>query len=270
MGAVGQGYEEIARRRASCTGGLWCHTSVFRHAVDPDRCLRRMRIGLKTLDAEADRAFALLADLVRGIDSRDRPRLKDTLKQACAAYRTGLVSGGQGTAVRQASRGFSREAALDHLFGSPDTLRFVEDLDRNFDERVEDLAAKMEQIRGLLLNRRRWTLSFTGSDRVFARLARCVEEWAGELGDAEVLDTPSPFTPFAAPPREGLAGPMDIAHCARVMQAPHLSNPDAPLFDLGVYLLRFDYSWKRWTFSTALRRSWPRRIGAGQTWIALS
>ncbi|MDD9975142.1 MAG: hypothetical protein OXU27_14105, partial [Candidatus Poribacteria bacterium] len=49
------------------------------------------------------------------------------------------------------------------------------------------------------------------------------------------------FQQFETPPREGLAGPIQIAHCAHVMPAPHYSHPDSTLLTIGAHLIRLDY-----------------------------
>jgi Zn-dependent M16 (insulinase) family peptidase len=120
-------------------------------------------------------------------------------------------------------------------------LRVVEDLTSRFDARADEVIQNVERIRDFLLNRARWTVSFTGSDAVQRTLTQTLEQWAGRLRQEPIVDVAPPFEPFATPPREGLAGPMLVAHCAKVMPAPHLAHPDAPLFKLGMYLASFDY-----------------------------
>lgn len=263
MGAAGQSFTQIAERRAAYTGGVGCHTQVFRHATDPSRSLRRIRFSMKTLDGQEANALKLLGDLIFAVDPRDKARLRDVLTQTRAAHRTALINDGMGTARRQASRGLSPEAALEHLFISPDTLRVIEDLTANFDQRADTVINNVERVRNFLLTKNvaagftpaektsdagvkpaatRWTVSFTGSDRVFKTLCSTLEEWSARMKDtAPTADAPAPFSPFTSPPREGLAGPMKVAHCIKAMPAPHLAHPDVPLFRLGLYLSRFDY-----------------------------
>jgi Zn-dependent M16 (insulinase) family peptidase len=240
MGVAGQSFAQVAERRAACTGGLSCGLQIVKHAADPDRSLRRLRFGLKTLDAQAERALQLLGDLLFGVDPRDRDRLRDVLGQTQAWFRTTLVNDGSGTARRQAARGLSLEAALDHLFISPDALRALATVNSAFDARAEEVMANLERIRDFLTAGAQWTVSFTGSDAVFQALTRVLAGWSARRGQAVVADVLPPFAPFALPPREGLAGPMQIAHCAKVMPAPPLSHPDVPLFRLGAYLANFD------------------------------
>jgi Zn-dependent M16 (insulinase) family peptidase len=241
MGAAGQDFARIAERRAACTGGLWSRANVWRHAADPARTLRCCRFGFKTLDGQAENALGLLGDLIFAVDPRDRDRLRDVMTQSRAWYRTTLVDDGLDTARRQAARGLSPAAALDHLFVSPDALRFVEDLTGKFDQRADEIMRNVERIRDFLAGGARWTVSFTGSDAVFRTLTRTLESWAARRRREAVPDALPPFQPYAAPPREGLAGPMKIAHCVKAMPAPHLAHPDVPLFRLGAYLASYDY-----------------------------
>ena len=240
MGAAGQSFAQIAERRAACTGGLWCYTNIWRHATG-SQTLRRLRFGMKTLDGEADNALRLLGDLIFGVDPRDKTRLQDVMTQTRAAYRTGLVNDGMNTARRHAARGLSPEAALEELFLSPATLRTVEEQTNQFDKHADSIIHHIERIREFLLNRRRWTISFTGSDKVFAAFQRQLGEWSAHMRDEPVADIVPAFSPYTALPREGLAGPMTVAYCTQVMPAPQLTHPDVPLFRLAVYLARFDY-----------------------------
>ena len=241
MGAAGQDFVRIAERRAACTGGLWSRANVWRHATDPARTLRRYRFGFKTLDSQAENALGLLGDLIFAVDPRDRDRLHDVMTQSRAWYQTTLIDDGFGTARRQAARGLSPAAALDHLFVSPDALRFVEDLTGKFDQRADEIMQNVERIRDFLASGARWTVSFAGSDAVFRTLTQTLGSWTSRRRHEPIPDALPPFQPYITPPREGLAGPMKIAHCVRVMPAPHLAHPDVPLFQLGAYLASYDY-----------------------------
>ncbi len=240
LGAAGQDFASIAERRAACTGAFRAGARYWLHAADPATTLRRFSIGLKTLDSQADDAFGLLEDLLFSLDPRDRERLRDATVQSRAGYRTLLVNDGSGTAQRQAARAHSLAAALEHRQGGPDTLRDLETLAESFDARADELMETIERLRDFLALRARWTLSFTGSDSVFRQLTKRLEQWRARRQEPEA-DALPPFAPVAVPPREGLAGEMKIAHCAKLMPAPHLAHPDTPLLRLGAYLANFDY-----------------------------
>jgi Zn-dependent M16 (insulinase) family peptidase len=240
LGAAGQSFATIAERRAACTGGLWCGSGAWLPATG-GAPLRRVRFSLKTLDDQAEPALRLLGDLLFGADPRDRDRLRDVLTQTRAELRTALINDGLNTARRHAGRGLSPVAALEQFAVSPAALRTVEELTGNFDQHAPVVMERVVQIRDHLLQPHRWTVSFTGSDRVFGCFGQRLNEWSALMRAAKPADALPSFTPFAAAPREGLAGPMQVAHCAKAFPAPILTDPDSPLFALGSYLASFDY-----------------------------
>lgn len=240
LGAAGQSFTAIAERRAACTGGLYCGSGAWLPATGgvPQR---RVRFSLKTLDDQAEPALRLLGDLLFGADPRDRDRLRDVLTQTRSELRTALINDGLNTARRHAARGLSPIAALEQSVASPAALRALEELTGDFDHHAPAVIERVLQIRDGLLQPHRWTVSFTGSDRAFGCLGQRLDEWSALMRTAKPADVLPAFTPFAAPPREALAGPMQVAYCVQVLPAPSLAAPDSPLFALGLYLASFDY-----------------------------
>ena len=56
-----------------------------------------------------------------------------------------------------------------------------------------------------------------------------------------ITAAPIGFKPFGTPPREGLAAPIQIAHCTQMIPAPHYSHPDSELLTIGSHILENDY-----------------------------
>ena len=241
LGAADMDYAEIAHRTSAVTGGIGCSPGFSTHALDASRSLQNMRFHLKALDGKMDAALDVLHDLIFDVNPRDTERLRDVLVQAVAEYRTEMIQDGLNTAIHHASRGLSPEAHLSEIvFGLPQ-LHNSETLLSNFDELNTDLICHIEAIRDFLLTRGRVTASFTGSDTTFEQTRTRLGEWLSAMRDAPIPSEPIAFQPFDTPPREGLAGPIQIAYCAHVMPAPHYSHPDSTLLSIGAHILRLDY-----------------------------
>ena len=56
-----------------------------------------------------------------------------------------------------------------------------------------------------------------------------------------INDASIDFKPFGDPPCEGLAAPIQVAHCAQVIPAPHYSHPDKTPLTVGAHLVRLEY-----------------------------
>ncbi len=241
LGAANMSYTEIAQRKSSVTGGIGCSPGFTTHALDANQPLQCLNFQLKALDRKIDAALDVLHDLIFAVDPRDTERLRDVLVQAVAEYRTGMIHDGSTTAIHHASRGLSSQAHLTEIVHGLPQLRNSEVLLSNFDELNADLMGHIEEIREFLLNSRRVTASFTGSDAAFEQTRASLAEWLGKMRDEPSVSKPVMFQPFQTPPREGLAGPIQIAHCAHVMPAPHYSHPDSTLLSIGAHILRLDY-----------------------------
>ena len=89
--------------------------------------------------------------------------------------------------------------------------------------------------------RGRLTVSHTGTERGAGRVAAALASWGERLRAEPISDVDLGFTPYAAPPREGLAAQMDVAYCAQVMPAPHFSQPGAVPLEVGAHIVNLDW-----------------------------
>ena len=241
LGAADMSYEEMAQRTSAVTGGIGCSPWFSTHALDANRSMQSISFHLKALDGKMDAALDVLHDLLFAVNPRDTERLRDVLVQAVAEYQTEMIHDGSSTAVHHASRGLSSNAHLAEIIYGLPQLRNSETLFNGFDELHTDLMGHIEGIRDFLLTRERVTASFTGSDTAFETTRTKLGEWLDTMRNELVISEPIAFQQFDTPPREGLAGPIQIAHCAHVMPAPHYSDPDSTLLTIGAHLIRLDY-----------------------------
>jgi presequence protease len=241
MGARGMGYEQLAQRRAACTGALWCRPEFLTHAEDGERSRWSLRFSMTTLDDRMGEALGLMHDLLFGVDPRDRDRLHNVLLQIRAQRRADMTHQGHHIVLLQACRGLTPEGHLyDTAYGLPQ-LTLAEHLADTFEESNDDLMVKIESIRVFLLARARVTTSFTGSDGPFSEACTALPDWLSRMDGEPVSDAPIGFVPFDKPPREGLAVPIQVAHCLQVFRAPHYSHPDMAALVVGAHLVSLNY-----------------------------
>jgi hypothetical protein len=120
-------------------------------------------------------------------------------------------------------------------------LALAEEQCERFDELADDVMAKIEAIRDFLLARERLTVSFTGSDGACETVRGTLNDWIGRMRDEGPREADTGFAPWARPPREGLAGPIQVAHCARILPAPHYSCADESLLRVGAHMVNLEY-----------------------------
>lgn len=241
LGAADMSFTEMAKRKSAFTGGIGCGAGFGTHAEDSNRSLQNLRFTMKALDETIDDALEVLHDYVFTVNPRDLERLQDIMVQAVAEYRTEMVQDGSSTAIHHASRGLSPHGHLGEIVYGLPQLRISENLLSSFDELNGELMSHIEEIRDFILNRGRVTVSFTGSDPAYQTTKNKLNEWLNAMSVNSIESTQIDYQPYDTPPREGLAGPIQIAHCAYTMPAPHYSHPDSTLLTIGTHLVRMDY-----------------------------
>ena len=242
LGVGNINYEQMAQRAAAATGGLECSPNFSTHALSANHPVWNMQFRLKALDGKIEDALDVLRDLIFAVNPRDKERLYDVLSQAVVGYQNQIHGyNGPSIANHHAARGVSPQAyLLETVFGVPQ-FRTSEMLLKRFDECYEELTDAIEQIREFLLVQNRVTASFTGSDAAFKVLQRQFVGWISNMRDESINPEPIGFRPFDTYPREGLAAPIQVAHCTQAMPAPHYSHPDSVLLTIGSHILTFDY-----------------------------
>ena len=242
LGAEKMSYEEMAQRSAAATGGIECSPNFTTHALDPSRPVWNMQFRLKALDGKIEDALDVLHDLIFDVNPRDKERLYNVLSQTVVDYQNQIHGyNGPSIANYHAARGLSPEAYLKETVFGLSQFRMNEMLLNHFDESYEELSGYVEQIRDFLLVRDRVTASFTGSDAAFETLQGKFAEWMNNMRAEPVTAAPIGFKPFGTPPRDGLAAPIQIAHCLQVMPVPYYSHIDSALLTIGSHILMFDY-----------------------------
>ncbi len=242
LGAGRLNYGQMAQRTAAATGGLECSPNFSTHALNANHPVWNMQFRLKALDGKIEDALDVLRDLVFDVNPRDKERLHDVLSQAVVGYQDQIHGySGPNIANHHAARGISPQAHLSEIvFGLPQ-FRTSEMLLKRFEESYEELTDAIEQIREFLLVQDRVTASFTGSDAAFEALQGQFAEWISNMRCEPINPEATAFKLNDINLYEGLAAPIQVAHCAQTMPAPHYSHPDSVLLTIGSHILLFDY-----------------------------
>lgn len=241
MGAAGLDYAGMARRVSAYTGGIGAAIAFDTHLDDSTRLLPTLTITLKALDVQLDAGLAVLHDLLFALDPCDRVRARDVALQTRTHYRNALVQQGQVTVRHHAARGLTAAGHLEScVFGLPQ-LALSENWVAQFDQAFAGMADRIASIRDFILNPRRVTVSVTGSTDSVRKVRNVLETWLEAMKDREVVPVDTGFRTWDKPLREALAAPIQVAHCAMVMPAPHLASPDEPMLAIGTHMVLLDY-----------------------------
>lgn len=241
LGAGAQDFVAMARRTSAATGSFSCTTSYAGHVVDARQTRKGIVIILKALDEQMSEALGVLHDRVFTPNPGDRARFRDVVIQNYSRMQTSLINGGPTTAAGQIKKGLTEVGYLQELTHGLSQYLQIGQLANDFEDGFDSVLSNIQRLAGFVLNRNRFTVSFTGSDGAAEQVKKAIAAWLEGLPADPVCEVPTGFQPAAGPVRLGFAGPMQTAHCVQVLPALHNSHPDSPLLTLAMAMLRVDY-----------------------------
>ncbi len=204
--------DSLQREIRTLFGELDFSVSAYGEKGRPDRCRTFLCVDASVMDSKLDRALAFLPEILLRTRFDNRAQVLALLRQCRAALAEQLVMDGHTTAMTRVNACESVEGAVREQTGGVTCLRWLTDLERNFDERFPPLAGSLARLAAAVFTRARLTVSVTASsdnaaEHAASRLAQALPEGAFTL----------PETPAIRPwgkRREGIVIPADISFAA--------------------------------------------------------
>lgn len=172
----------------------------------------------------------------------DADRVRDVLTQIRIGLEQGFINNGHSAALGRAMSYSSPSAVVREQLSGVDFYLFLRDLLEHFDERLDDLRAKLAELAGRIFVVDGCMASFTGSDDDFNAY------WAaaGDLGlgaghggaGSDVLVVPEPRDRH-----EAFVIPSDICFAARACDPRRLGIDVTGAWAVAANALSYDYLW---------------------------
>lgn len=204
--------EELQREMRSVFGAVSFTIEPYSRRGVLDRCKVFLCASCSVLDTKIEQALELLTELITESHWDDSKRVYEYLCQHRAALTEEMAMSGHSAGFGRASAGWSAECAALEYAGGIEYLRWLKDLEENFQERFPALAKELAALAEEVFCQARLTLSVTGSkpdaeERAGKLLAGKLS--AGAPAGAEWAD----IHPWG-PRREGIVIPADVSFAA--------------------------------------------------------
>lgn len=128
------------------TGGFGMDCGVYGKIKKPDSASVLADFSVRMLYENTDKTFDLIEEVLFTGKYRDKKRLYEIIAELKSKLRMALMSAGHTVAALRAASYFSRLSALKEQINGIEFCKFVEDLEKNFDERADELIENIETI----------------------------------------------------------------------------------------------------------------------------
>lgn len=232
-------YSELFNEINCHTGGIVPAVNIYGNIQEQEKYRVMFELKTKVLSEKTDFAFAMMREILHRTKLTDKKRLYEIVAQLKSRLQMYLTSSGHSAAAMRAMAGFSASARLNDQINGIAFYQMTEDLERNFEERSDELIRKLSEVMQYVLRPECLTVSCTSGPEGI----RAVKEEIPALKKALYSDPlPEPFghgEEELQVRKEGIMTPSAVQYVAR---AGHISSYHGAYRILKV-ILSYDYLW---------------------------
>lgn len=171
----------------------------------------------------------------------DADRVRDVLTQIRIGLEQGFINNGHSAALGRAMSYSSPSAVVREQLSGVDFYLFLRDLLDHFDERLDDLRAKLTELAGRIFVADGCMASFTGSDEDFDAYWDAAGDLGLGAGDGAGRD--ALVVPAPCDRHEAFVIPSDICFAARACDPRRLGLDVTGAWAVAANALSYDYLW---------------------------
>lgn len=194
----------------------------------------------KTFDEKTAEAGKLFNEVLFTSHIDDKERLREIISETRSGMRTSLLSSGHITASGRAAAYISELYAKKEYTGGLEFYKFIDDIYKNFDEKIDSLILSLKEVFGKVFRSGNLLISFTSEADPEKSLGGFIDEMKGHLSDEE----PGPYKPFTLGRlNEGLKASSKVQYAASA--GAIISSPDEfdPALNVLQMIFSYDYLW---------------------------
>ena len=173
----------------------------------------------------------------------DADRVRDVLTQIRIGLEQGFINNGHSAALGRAMSYSSPSAVVREQLSGVDFYLFLRDLLEHFDERLDDLRAKLAELAGRIFVVDGCMASFTGSDEDFDAYWAAAGDLGLGAGDGADAGRNALVVPTPRDRHEAFVIPSDICFAARACDPRRLGIDVTGAWAVAANALSYDYLW---------------------------
>ncbi|MBQ9886696.1 MAG: insulinase family protein [Lachnospiraceae bacterium] len=183
-------YNELFNEIYIQTGGIGVDISSYMGPKTGDDFRGVIDISAKVLYANISKAFELIYELILKSDFTDYKRMYEIVAQTKARMQTYMIGSGHRTAIARAASYSSKIDYFSDCTSGISFYKFIDELEKNFDERKAETAAKLSELVQRIFTRGNLTTGYTadteGYDMMVPEFLKFAEKLeAGRAADKE-------------------------------------------------------------------------------------
>lgn len=219
-------------------GNLSFFAEIYEDEADPSALAPKFVVSSSALTENVQELAELPREIMLETDFSDTGKIKDVLQQRRIGMEQGFANAGHASAMAHLASYYLPAGVVREQLGGVGFYRFLKQLLASFDERADDVSARLADLAARLFADDAMVLSFTGSDDDYARFAAAGATLGrNREGDARLI-APDPVVL-----NEAFIVPTDVCYAAQGFDRRAFDAGYTGAWQVAARALSYDYLW---------------------------
>lgn len=242
MDTTNYSYSELSNQININTGGISAGSSLYTDAIDHKKYLISADMKTKVLYDNINTAIELIKEILFSTSLDDDKRLYDIIAELKSRLQMGLNSGGHSAAALRAMSYYSETAYIRELINGIEFYKFIEKIEKNFDNEKQNLIYNIKRLLSFLLKSENLIVSVTCDDIGYEKLLNPLNHFI-ELLNNEPIDKLEP-TFNLSQLNEGFKTSAQIQYVARTGNFIDEGFAYTGALKILRVIMNYDYLWQ--------------------------
>lgn len=172
--------EDLGKEIFLNSGGISIASTGFKKYGDNDTYYPKMVVNITSLNQNLPKNFKLLNEIIYNSKLNDKARLKEIISNAKKSKEMELMSNGNGIAFSKFLAYMSQSGRYSD-YTNEGFYKFLCDLDKNFDNKSDEIVKNLQQVRDSIFNKQDMIASYTGEEDNYKNFAQDFKDFSKNL-----------------------------------------------------------------------------------------
>ena len=186
MNTTKHSYGELFNEINLVSGGISPVTNIYTHADDFDKATVTFEIKCKMLYEDMQAAVELMEEMLFDTIYADKKRLYEIIAEGKSRLQSQMTGSAHTVSAIRAMSYFSRVAAINEVMNGITLYRFYDELERNFEEKYEETAEKLQELCKVIFRKENFMSDITAEEDGIVAWEAFVPKIADKLYTCEV------------------------------------------------------------------------------------
>lgn len=234
-------YGDLANEIYLVTGGIASTITVYQSLKECGEFKAKFEVRSKFLPEKTKEAFALLQEIITTSSFADEKRLYEIVAQVKSRLQMSLSSAGHSVSAIRAMSYFSKSAKYNDMTGGIALYRLVAELEEKFDEKKEELVAKLNEMMAKIFCSENLMVSITAEEKDIAPIRQALPQFKDCLFCEPIEKTKCVIT--CEKRNEGLMEASQVQYVSRAGNFVKKGYEYTGALRILKVILSYDYLW---------------------------